>query len=40
MEFLRKNIKDGGHYDVLIAGAGPGGTCAAIILARKGRYER
>lgn len=36
MEFLRKNIKDGGHYDVLIAGAGPGGTCAAIILARKG----
>lgn len=35
MEFIR-NVKDGGHYDVIVCGAGPGGVAAAITAARQG----
>jgi len=29
-------VRDGGHYDVIVAGGGPGGVPAAIAAARKG----
>lgn len=35
MKFVR-NVKDGGHYDVIVCGAGPGGVAAAITAARQG----
>lgn len=35
MQFVR-NVKDGGHYDVIVCGAGPGGVAAAITAARQG----
>ena len=36
MQFIR-NVKDGGHYDLIVCGAGPGGTAAAIAAARSGK---
>ena len=36
MQFVR-NVKDGGHYDVIVCGAGPGGCAAAITAARLGK---
>lgn len=36
MQFIR-TVKDGGHYDLIVCGAGPGGTAAAIAAAREGR---
>lgn len=35
MQIVR-NVQKGGHYDVVVAGAGPGGVSAAIALGRKG----
>lgn len=35
MKFTR-NVQQGGQYDVIIAGSGPGGVAAAITLGRKG----
>ncbi len=35
MQIVR-NVQKGGHYDVVVAGAGPGGVTAAITLGRKG----
>lgn len=35
MEFVR-HVRDGGHYDVAVCGAGPGGVGAAIAAARRG----
>ena len=36
MQFIR-TVKDGGHYDLIVCGAGPGGTAAAISAAREGK---
>lgn len=36
MEFVR-TAKYGGHYDIAVCGAGPGGTAAAIAAARLGK---
>lgn len=36
MQFIR-SVKDGGHYDLIVCGAGPGGTAAAISAAQEGR---
>lgn len=36
MQFIR-TVKDGGHYDLIVCGAGPGGTAAAIAAAREGK---
>lgn len=33
MQFIRE-ARDGGHYDLIVCGAGPGGTAAAIAAAR------
>ena len=37
MQFIR-TVKDGGHYDLIVCGAGPGGTAAAISAAREGKH--
>lgn len=37
MQFVR-TVKDGGHYDLIVCGAGPGGTAAAIAAAREGKH--
>jgi hypothetical protein len=34
---FEKKVPDGGHYDVVVCGAGPGGTAAALAAARLGR---
>lgn len=36
MQFIR-TVQDGGHYDLIVCGAGPGGTAAAISAAREGK---
>lgn len=36
MQFIRQ-AKDAGHYDLIVCGAGPGGTAAAIAAARLGK---
>ena len=36
MRFIR-DVRDGGHYDLIVCGAGPGGTAAAIAAAREKR---
>lgn len=36
MQFIR-NVRDGGHYDIIVVGAGPGGVGAALSAARLGR---
>ncbi len=35
MEFIR-HVRDGGHYDAVVCGAGPGGVGAALSAARQG----
>ena len=36
MYLLQREIPEIGHYDVIVAGAGPAGLCAAMAAARNG----
>ncbi len=36
MQFIR-DVRDGGHYDLAVCGAGPGGVGAAVTAARLGK---